>query len=83
MKSPPAGSPLAAWLDRVIEAFATSQWLAGETLGMAERLIEDVRELSAGMDMRFLYDPKRKLFAIGYNVSTDRPGRFQLRSPGQ
>ena len=24
------------------------------------------------MNMRFLYDPKRKLFAIGYNVSTDR-----------
>ena len=39
---------------------------------MAERLIGDVRELSAGMNMRFLYDPKRKLFAIGYNVSTDR-----------
>ncbi len=62
---------LAAWLDRVIEAFASSRWLAGETLGMAERLIANVRELSAALDMRFLYDPKRKLFAIGFNVSTD------------
>ncbi len=60
------------WLDRVMSAFATSQWLAGETLGMAEQLTAKVRELSAGMDMRFLYDHKRKLFAIGYNVSINR-----------
>ena len=68
----PACASLFPWLDRVIEAFTTSQWLAGETLGMAERLIVNIRVLSAGMNMRFLYDPKRKLFAIGYNVSTDQ-----------
>ena len=71
-ESPENCKPLAAWLDRLFTAFATSQWLAGETLGLAERLIADIRALSAGMDMRFLYDPKRKLFAIGYNVSTNR-----------
>ncbi len=64
--------PLAAWIKRVLEAFATSQWLAGETLGTAERLIENIRDLSNGMGMGFLYAPKRKLFSIGYNVSTDR-----------
>jgi len=68
----PPGPLLGPWIDRVIAAFATAQWLAGETLGAAECLIADVHELSAGMNMRFLYDPKRKLFAIGYNVSTDR-----------
>ena len=68
-----ASAPFVPWLDRVIEAFATAQWLAGETLAIAERLIIGVRELSAGMNMRFLYDPKRKLFTIGYNVSMDRP----------
>jgi cyclic beta-1,2-glucan synthetase len=66
------GAPLCPWLERVIEAFATSQWLAGETLEELKRLIVNIRELSAGMNMRFLYDPKRKLFTIGYNVSTDR-----------
>ena len=71
-ESLPAGTPLGPWLDRVIEAFATAQWLAGETLGTLERLIGNVRELSAGMNMRFLYDPKRNLFAIGYNVATNR-----------
>lgn len=63
--------PLGPWLDRVIKAFATSQWLAGETLGLITRLIEDVRELSVALDMRFLYDRGSKLFAIGFNVSTD------------
>ena len=68
-----AGAPHSPWLDRVLEAFATSQWLAGETLAKLERLKDAVRELSAEMNMRFLYDPKRKLFTIGYNVSLDRP----------
>jgi len=70
--SPEACGSLAEWIGRVIEAHGKSQWLAGETLGMAERLLGDVRELSVAMDMRFLYDPERKLFSIGYNVSADR-----------
>ncbi len=71
-ESPGNNSSLDLWLDRVIAAFSTSQWLAGETLGMAEQLISSIHELSAGMQMRFLYDAKRKLFSIGYNLSTDR-----------
>ncbi|WP_163339831.1 GH36-type glycosyl hydrolase domain-containing protein [Desulfopila sp. IMCC35008] len=61
---------LAGWLDRVAEAFATSQWLAGETLAQIERLITEIRELSEEMQMGFLYDSGHKLFSIGYNVST-------------
>ena len=71
-QSPPAAATLLSWIDRVLAAFATAQWLAGETLAMAERLIEQVHELSAAMDMRFLYEPRRKLFTIGYNVSMNR-----------
>jgi cyclic beta-1,2-glucan synthetase len=63
---------LTAWIDRVLAAFAKTQWLAGETLGMVEQLLNDIRELSAGMNMQFLYDFKRKLFTIGYNVSAAR-----------
>ena len=68
---PLAVAPLVPWINRVIEAFSRAQLLAGETLAGAERLTIHVRELAAGMDMRFLYDPKRKLFAIGLNVSAD------------
>jgi cyclic beta-1,2-glucan synthetase len=71
-ESSPAASPLLGWLDRVIQAFDTSKWLAGEMLGLAEHLIHNVRELSESINMRFLYDVKRKLFAIGFNVSDRR-----------
>ncbi len=70
-ESPGTCTPFTAWFDRMMEAFSTAQWLAGETLGAAEQLITDIRTLSAGMNMRFLYDPKRKLFSIGYNTSTN------------
>jgi len=71
-QSPPAESALLPWLDQVLAAFAIGQWLAGETLAMVEQLIGNIGELSTGMDMRFLYEPRRKLFAIGYNVSMNR-----------
>ena len=64
--------PFCEWMDRVIQAFDTSKWLAGEMLDLAERLITDVRNFSQSVSMRFLYDPRRKLFAIGYNVSDRR-----------
>lgn len=62
---------LSAWLDRVMAAYADAQWMAGETLAMGTRLIEEIRRLSAALDMGFLYDSGRKLFAIGFNVSSD------------
>ncbi len=65
-----AGHPLAEWLERVIAAFAGSQWLAGETLELAEQLRAGIHRLSSGMNMQFLYVPARKLFSIGFNVST-------------
>ena len=71
--APPAAGPLVEWLDRVVQAFADSKWLAGEVLAPGERLVKDVRELSESINMRFLYDPDRRLFSIGYNVSEGRP----------
>ncbi len=68
-----AGQPPDPWIERVVASCATAQWLAGETVGVAEGLIVRVAELSRGMNMGFLYDQKRKLFTIGYNVSQDRP----------
>ncbi len=64
--------PLFEWLDRVLHAFDTSKWLAGEMRGLTEKLVQDVRQLSESINMRFLYDFPRKLFAIGFNVSDHR-----------
>jgi cyclic beta-1,2-glucan synthetase len=71
-KTPSGAGPLFEWLDRALDAFAKSKWLAGEMLALADRLIQDGRELSESINMRFLYDPERRLFSIGYNVSEDR-----------
>jgi cyclic beta-1,2-glucan synthetase len=60
---------LVGWLDRVAEAHSKSKWLAGEMLAMAERLIQDVTELADSINLRFLYDSQRRLFAVGYNVT--------------
>ncbi|TVQ41450.1 MAG: glycosyl transferase, partial [Spirochaetaceae bacterium] len=68
-----AASQLAPWIDRVVQAFRDSQWLAGEKLASARRLIADVRQFSESIDMRFLYDPRCKLFRIGFNVTDHRP----------
>jgi cyclic beta-1,2-glucan synthetase len=64
---PPA---LLSWLERLTEEFAKAQWLAGETLAQLESLVAVISKLSQEMKMGFLYDKRRKLFAIGYNVST-------------
>ncbi|MGD0458927.1 MAG: glucoamylase family protein [Terriglobia bacterium] len=71
-EAPSAADPLLEWLARLMQAFAKSKWLAGEILGLGERLIQDGRELSESINMRFLYDPERRLFSIGYNVSGGR-----------
>ncbi|MGA2532307.1 MAG: glucoamylase family protein [Candidatus Aminicenantales bacterium] len=71
-KASSAARPLFEWLDRLMESFAKSRWLAGEILGMGERLIQDGRGISGSINMRFLYDPERRLFSIGYNVSEGR-----------
>ncbi|HVP19122.1 MAG TPA: glucoamylase family protein [Spirochaetia bacterium] len=70
--APARGDPLCEWLDRVLEAFSISRWLAGEMLGIGDRLIAECRALSDQINMRFLYDAERRLFSIGYNVSEGR-----------
>jgi len=71
-EAPSAAGPLFEWLDRLMQAFAKSKWLAGEMLGFGKQLIQSGRELSESVNMRFLYDAERRLFSIGYNVSEGR-----------
>jgi cyclic beta-1,2-glucan synthetase len=66
---------LLEWRNRLLQAFEKSKWLAGEVLGLEKQLVSKVRELSASADLRFLYDPERRLFSIGFNVSEGRLDR--------
>ncbi len=54
--------------DKLEQAIKTAQWLAGEKLGKANEIINDIQVLSDGLNMRFLYNRDRKLFSIGYHV---------------
>ena len=71
---------LASWLesaDRCVAAgrleipageVHASAPLADDFVERVERLIARVENLSDATNMRFLYDPRRRLFTIGYNV---------------
>jgi cyclic beta-1,2-glucan synthetase len=74
-KMPERESPLIGWIDRVLEAFGRSQWLAGEMLDAIKHVAQSCRELSESINMRFLYNEERRLFSIGFNVSEGRLDR--------
>lgn len=61
-----------SWLTDLRDAASYGQWLAGEMLAAAGQVVALANDLSAGMDMSFIYDAERKLFSIGYNVSERR-----------
>jgi len=63
---------LANWTKEFAELVSQARWLAGEMLAQAEELEQKSESLAANMDMKFLFDPKRKLFHIGYNVNESR-----------
>ncbi len=73
--APPDASALRGWIERALDAFEKSKWLAGETLALIERLQESARTFEASINMRFLYNEDRRLFSIGYNVSEGRLDR--------
>jgi cyclic beta-1,2-glucan synthetase len=51
-----------------------------ETLARIERLVTLAEDLASDLDLSFLYDPRRRLFSIGYNVDSWRldPSYFDL-----
>lgn len=56
------------WSNRLKESFHNPQWFAGEKLGQAQMLINETRQITQSTDMRFLYNPERRLFSIGFHV---------------
>lgn len=54
------------------EALASSQWLAGEKLGQVQELTDLMSRFSQEMNLGYLYNEERKLFAIGFNVDNHK-----------
>ena len=59
------------WPDPDRERVALVQRCAQQRMAMAERLAQQAGEMAL-MDFRFLYDSRRDLFSIGYNVEERR-----------
>jgi cyclic beta-1,2-glucan synthetase len=58
----------AAWLDQVDAEYRDARARAAETLLSFETLAAGVHKFAEGINMRFLYDERRRLFAVGYVV---------------
>jgi cyclic beta-1,2-glucan synthetase len=59
---------LAEWLDQLATEYQSAKTNAADTVQKFEALASQAKELSAGIHMGFLYDPRRRLFGIGYQV---------------
>jgi cellobiose phosphorylase len=63
------GDPVASgWLGQVRQAMVDASQRAAERINVLGRLAQECQDFS-DMDVRFLYDPSRELFSIGYNVA--------------
>jgi len=58
----------AAWLDQVDREYREARARAAETIQQFHALAEGIHKLAEGINMRFLYDERRRLFAVGYVV---------------
>ena len=63
---------LKRWITRLGEAFSRGKWFAGEIFALAEHLQDEMRIFTSDINLRFLYDPIRSLFSIGFNVTTNQ-----------
>ncbi len=61
------------WLDLLVTEVDRSRRNASEQLAQLDELIAQSQQLEGGMELRFLYDEERRIFAIGYQVAERRP----------
>lgn len=55
-------------LNKLKEAVQTAEWLAGEKVGIAQEIVNEIHFNVETTNMSFLYNPDRKLFTIGFHV---------------
>ena len=67
--SPNGPEPRPAWLE---ESFAACQARARAVFDSVEALVKQADQFADQVDLGFLYDPQRRLFSIGLNISENR-----------
>ncbi|MCJ7823365.1 MAG: hypothetical protein MUP44_00540, partial [Anaerolineales bacterium] len=66
------GHELKAWIERLFNSLARAKLFSGEMLAQGEQLRDEMRNFTSEMNLHFLYDSERRLFSIGYNVTTNQ-----------
>ena len=66
------GQELKAWIERLFEAFSHAKEFSGEMVALGKSLQDEMRVFTSEINMRFLYDPVRSLFSIGYNLTSNQ-----------
>ncbi|GBE14033.1 N,N'-diacetylchitobiose phosphorylase [bacterium BMS3Abin14] len=69
---PENGSPSSRNPAGLTESMAPAVWAAWETLEDVEDLIRMGRELADGINLKFLYHERRKIFHVGFNINDQR-----------
>ncbi len=70
--SPGLAPEMAGWLDQVAGEYASARANAAETVEKFQALCADAEQLAESINMRFLYDGRRRLFGVGYAVGGPR-----------
>jgi len=67
-RTPGLPAQITTWLEQVAMAYGSARSKAVETVQKLRTVSDNASRLAAGIDMGFLYDPKARLFGIGYAV---------------
>jgi cyclic beta-1,2-glucan synthetase len=58
--------------EHIQKSMAPAVWQAWEALGKADNLVERIQDMGQQMNFRFLYDGRRRLFHIGFNINDQK-----------
>ncbi|HEV8135334.1 MAG TPA: glucoamylase family protein [Pyrinomonadaceae bacterium] len=72
MQQSHTAGPLSDLITRLTRALEQSSSAAGDLLPRLSRLARTCDQIVEEMDFKFLFDDERKLFPIGYNVTSNR-----------
>jgi cyclic beta-1,2-glucan synthetase len=67
---PELPSEVAGWLNQLATEYQEARTNAARSVASLQRLAASAERLASGMNMRFLYDQRRRLFGIGYALGS-------------
>ena len=69
-QDPGLPADISGWLNQLASEYQEARTNAGRVVSNLEQLAQAAEALSSRMNMRYLYDPSRRMFAIGHLVGS-------------